>query len=346
MLVAVVLAAGLAACSDSRDGQIQPGDASPIGPVAVSAAPEAEFPVTFEGRYGDVTVKQQPRRVVALGRGDADALLALGVTPIAMTAWEELGNLGTGPWAEDRLESRPTLIPSPQMDADYDQVAEVAKLRPDLIVETGLHDDSERYQGLSKIAPVIAAPRGAGEFYVPTMAEQTLTVARVLGIPQQGQKLLDDLEATRASTVRDHPEFKGAIVSVGQRIETTWFGQIFAIDRLKFFLDLGFRPNPAFQDLASTADTDLGYEPDQVEVPARNLKVFDADLVVVDETNARRPVLEDKNFLAVPAVRDGHVITLSPDPEKPYLQALDRPSVLSQTWLLETLVPEVDGKLG
>jgi iron complex transport system substrate-binding protein len=337
-VIAGVLLAALAACS-GEPPQVQ----GYAGPAGVPAVPAADFPATVKTFYGDVTIEKQPQRVVALGYGDADALVALGVTPIAMTAWEPFGNLGTGPWAEKLMKSRPKLIPSPQMDADYDQIAVVKQLKPDLILETSLNRDPERYQRLAKIAPVISAPQGLQEFSAPTMQQQTLLVAQALGVPWKGQKLVDDLKARVTSVAKQHPEFSGKTISLGQKFETKWTGQILTIDRLQFFLALGFRENPAFVDLANKTKLD----PDWIDLSGKDFGAMDADLVVFDATNAGsvEAITKDERFASLPATRDGRSIVLAADPDRPYWQALDRPSVVATNWLLDTLVPEVAGRL-
>ena len=40
------------------------------------------FPVTIGTAFGDVTVEEEPTRVVALGWSDAETALALGVQPV------------------------------------------------------------------------------------------------------------------------------------------------------------------------------------------------------------------------------------------------------------------------
>jgi iron complex transport system substrate-binding protein len=342
-----VLAGALVACSADP-----PQVVGSAGPAGITAAETVTFPTTVETVYGDVTIKKQPTRVVALGYGDADALLALGFTPIAMRAWVPFGNRGTGPWAEKLMTSTPQLIPSPQMQADYDLFGLVKRLKPDLILETDLHEDPDRYQGLAKIAPVISAPKGTGEFYSNTIEKQTLRVAQAMGIPQKGQDLVDDLKSRIASVAQEHPEFAGKTISLGQRFPDQWSAQVLVIDRLRFFLDLGFRQNPAFVDLARKT----GLDPNEIDLSPKNFKAMDTDLVVIDagyarsaegdpETDSAEVVIKNKQFAALPATRDGRSLVFDANPDHPYWEALDRSSVLSVNWLLDTLVPDIAQRL-
>ncbi|GLY33678.1 ABC transporter substrate-binding protein [Kineosporia sp. NBRC 101731] len=355
VLAVGVLAGTLAACTS---------DAKPVeghaGPAAVTVAPAAEFPATVKTFYGDITIEKQPERVVALGYGDADALLALGITPVAMKGWQQFGNRGSGPWANEHLDSTPELIPSQQMNADDDESRLVAQLNPDLIIDTDLDRDPERYKSLTKIAPVISAPQGMGEFGSPDLEEQTMLVARAMGVPRQGEELLDDLKTRAVSVAREHPEFDGKTISLAQKLETSWFAQISSIARMQFFLDLGFRVNPALVDEANKTKLE---DVTDMRLTPKNFTTLDADLIVVDATYSDNPdavprngdgtvtrsgtkaVTKNQRFAALPATRDGRSLVLPADPDLPYWEALDRPSLLSGNWLLDTLVPDISRRL-
>src|SRR3954469_24403508 len=103
---AALLAAALAvtSCSSGSD------DASSAGGGAGSSSSSGAFPVTVPTAFGDVTVPEQPTRVVALGRGDAETALALGVQPVGASDWLGFGGEGVGPWAEGRYDEAPEII--------------------------------------------------------------------------------------------------------------------------------------------------------------------------------------------------------------------------------------------
>jgi iron complex transport system substrate-binding protein len=68
--------------------------------------------------------------VVALGWGDAEIALALGVQPVGASDWLDFGGNGQGPWAADLYDEDPTLIETlePSFEA-------IAALEPDLILD-------------------------------------------------------------------------------------------------------------------------------------------------------------------------------------------------------------------
>lgn len=55
------------------------------------------FPVDLTTKFGKVTVDEAPKRVVALGWGDAETALALGVQPVGASDWLGFGGEGVGP---------------------------------------------------------------------------------------------------------------------------------------------------------------------------------------------------------------------------------------------------------
>ncbi|MBJ7453295.1 MAG: ABC transporter substrate-binding protein, partial [Blastococcus sp.] len=52
------------------------------------------FPVTVTTAFGDVEIEEEPVRVVALGWGDAETALALGVQPVGASDWLAFGGEG------------------------------------------------------------------------------------------------------------------------------------------------------------------------------------------------------------------------------------------------------------
>src|SRR5688500_6217114 len=88
------------------------------------------FPVTVTTAFGDVEIADEPTRVVALGWGDAETALALGVQPVGASDWLAFGGEGVGPWSEGYDEA-PEIIETlePSLEA-------IAALEPDLILDT------------------------------------------------------------------------------------------------------------------------------------------------------------------------------------------------------------------
>lgn len=58
------------------------GSDATSGPAPAAAG--SGFPVTLPHRYGSTTIPAEPKRVVCVGEGEQDALLALGIVPLAV----------------------------------------------------------------------------------------------------------------------------------------------------------------------------------------------------------------------------------------------------------------------
>ena len=90
-LSALAVAPSLAACGAGR--RATSGTDEPAPPRLRGA-----FPVTIEHKYG-ATTEKAPARVVCVGLTEQDALLALGVVPVAVTKWFGYAPGEIFPWA-------------------------------------------------------------------------------------------------------------------------------------------------------------------------------------------------------------------------------------------------------
>ena len=75
-------------------------------------------------------------RIVALGLGDVDTLLALGEQPVGYATWEQEGSgdpSGLGPWAKDKLTVNPNPIRDTTTEFSTDTAEKVASLNLSLI---------------------------------------------------------------------------------------------------------------------------------------------------------------------------------------------------------------------
>ena len=140
------------------------------------------------------------------GLREQDALLALGVAPVATTEWygEDPGALE--PWARAKLAGAPlpTVLPS----GDSIDVEKVAAQRPDLIVGIDSAMTRHQYEQLSQIAPTIAPPEGTIDF--GTSWQQHLQmVGDVLGKPADAKRLQTQVEDQIEQVAADHPDWRG-----------------------------------------------------------------------------------------------------------------------------------------
>lgn len=180
LLIATLAAVALAGC------------AAPAPEPAADGA-------TIAHRYGETTVPAQPQRVVTVGYTDHDAVLALGVTPVAYTGWLSDAPL---PW-EDFGGAAPVVLDVGELD-----VERIAAADPDLIL--GVHSalTQEQYDTLSGIAPTVAQSAGGVDFGTPWQ-DQTRVIGTALGRAEQADALVADVEARFADAAAAHPEYAG-----------------------------------------------------------------------------------------------------------------------------------------
>ncbi|QIG43305.1 ABC transporter substrate-binding protein [Nocardioides anomalus] len=232
-LSVLALAPALAACGDDTDS-------SPAG--GSGAAPEAEpsesgaFPVTIAHKYGETTLEQAPKRVVCVGLTEQDALLALGVVPVAVTKWFGDAPGYIFPWAQDLLGDAE--LPEVLEDTNGVQVEKIAALQPDLIIGQYAGLKEKDYQLLSQIAPTVAQSGDYADYGAP-WDEMALTIGRAVGQPDKMQALVDDVKQQVADAAAAHPEFQGQSALV-----VTPYEGLFVYgpedSRSRMLVDLGF----------------------------------------------------------------------------------------------------------
>lgn len=208
MFPLLLLAVLLVACGGDDDPSTTTSAAT--GTVAATQPAEGAeagaFPVTIEHKYGSTTIESEPKRVVVAGLREQDALLALGVVPVATTEWYGKHPGAIFPWAKDALGDAE--VPTVLSSTDGLQVEKIAAQRPDLILAIYSGMTKKEYETLSKIAPVVGQPKGKVD-YGSSWQEETTITGRAIGRPARAQELVDETEKLVADAAAEHPEFKG-----------------------------------------------------------------------------------------------------------------------------------------
>lgn len=154
---------------------------------------------TFTHEFGQTELASAPAAVAAVGRGDADAVLSLGVDPVVVFA----PNAQLPGWEQDKLG------PSTKVLGFIDTAA-VAAATPDVIIATsGL--DQTTYQKLAAIAPTITRPESADP-QKWTWQEQLKWVAQIVGLNAKADQLLSTVRNQRADLQSQNSAFAGKTV--------------------------------------------------------------------------------------------------------------------------------------
>ncbi|WP_371626713.1 iron-siderophore ABC transporter substrate-binding protein [Streptomyces sp. NBC_01116] len=195
----VLLLFGASACGSGESGD---DAAAPAG-----GAQKGAYPVTLDHKYGDTTLKSEPKRIVTVGLSDQDAVLALGKVPVGTTEWLGEFEGAIGPWAEKALgdKPRPTVLHD---DGTGPQVEKIASLRPDLILALYSGLTKDQYRTLSKIAPVVAQPEDGPDWSI-SWQDQTEQVGKALGRSEEATALIAKTEKHITDAAAAHPEFQG-----------------------------------------------------------------------------------------------------------------------------------------
>ncbi|EOM75624.1 ABC Fe(3+) transporter [Rhodococcus rhodnii LMG 5362] len=290
----------------------------------------------MSGKFGESTIEAQPQRALPLSPQDADILLSLGITPIAMPtdAQNQAATGGTGifPWEADALgdETPEQLV----MEQGGSPVEQIAALEPDVIVSTGFWGlDQATFDQLNAQVPVVHFDTQAnGEPW----ENSTRKVAEVMGVPEKAEEVIaaahDKLEQAKA----DNPQVEGKTYNA--IIGDMGGGQmaVLASDERgigQFISSLGMELAP----YATTLPVD---QDGRGLVSYENLGDLDADVVfVVTRTDDMGDYTKFEGWNTIPAVERGAVVQLARTSGLP--NAVGFPSAISLEWATDQVMPKV-----
>lgn len=160
--------------------------------------------VTISHLFGETTIPAPSKRVVSAGYTGHDDLLAVGVVPIAVTAWFGDQPFAVWPWAAPKLGAAQPVVLSLDAGIPVDQIA---TLKPDLIVATNAGVDADTYQKLSAIAPTL--PQSDGDAFFEPWKDQATSIGRAVFHAEQMKSLIAEVDAKFTQVAEAHPGFAG-----------------------------------------------------------------------------------------------------------------------------------------
>ncbi|MGH9186736.1 MAG: iron-siderophore ABC transporter substrate-binding protein [Acidimicrobiales bacterium] len=291
------------------------------------------FPVTIEHKYGSTVISAEPERVVSLGFQEHDAILALGVTPVAVRYWYGPEDDVIYPWAEEAARgAEPEILVMPELNVEA-----VAAVHPDLILGVYSGITEIEYEQLSEIAPTVAQTDEYVDYGVPWQ-DMTLTAGRALGRLERAEELVNDLEGRFADLRAEHPAFEGKSVAVATYgADNIGF---FASDdpRSRFFRSLGFEVPAELDTIAGELFYgELSYE--QAELLDRDLLVWDQLSFTV---GGRATVEADPLVAQLAAMQEERALFLEGELES----AFGWSTVLSLPFVLDAILPLLEEAMG
>lgn len=307
---AALAVAFLAACGDDEVEET---------PEATESGP---FPRTVSHGLGSTKIESEPQRIVALIDRDADSLLALGITPVAIRSnygFEE----GVGPWAIDELgDATPIVWTGRELDLEA-----IAAANPDLLVFTVSGGDMDEYKALSGIAPTLALPTNAVAW--GATPEQSLRlIGEALAREDQVEQVIQDFERYLAETAADYPEFEGKTFAYLDIFDggITNYGREHIVNSVMY--KIGFAPSAGTEAMPAGTPSEA--------VSTERVREYDADIILaypfgqtLDQLIAAIPTLESMDSVA-----EGRFFILDD-------LAFSNSSVLSIPYALERLLPQM-----
>ncbi|SDG28838.1 iron complex transport system substrate-binding protein [Sinosporangium album] len=333
--VAALASLALAACSGTTTNA--PTGAS-AAPAASSAAPAADaFPVTIPTAHGDVTIQQKPQRVVTWGWSTQDAVLALGVVPVAMPTYAYGGDAqGILPWNAAKLKelggTPPALLPS--SDSGEVPIEEIIEAKPDVILAPYSGLTKEEHDKLNKVAPTVSYP---DKPWATSWQQQIEIVGKALGLSAEATALREKADAHIAKLGTDNPDLKGRSFVYGAVNANDQFTIYRGSDpRVELLVQLGMTESPSVKELdadpkAGSYFYSISYE-NVSKIKTDVLVMYfatqkDVDTFVADPVIAALPAVKEKRF--APIVGESFVMASS------------APTVLSIPWMLDQYVPQL-----
>ncbi len=316
LMTVTILATTVMGCGTSSKSQEQKS--------GTSVEASAEFPITIEHAFGETTITSQPERVVTLSWANQDAILALGVVPVGVSAanFGMMSGNNLHLWTEEAFNNLGETNPNVFNDETGWDYEAIAAAQPDIIVASYSGMTEEEYNLLSEIAPVIPYLETA---WKTNWREQTITNATAIGKKEEGEALVEETDALISDKLANYPELEGksaAFFWISQDDMSTFYAYLPADPRASYLNDLGFTTPESILSLASST------EDFSVTISRENAELLnDVDIMVVYGDEGLLEALKaDPLMSQIPAVKNDAVVLLD---STSTLAAATTPSILS-----------------
>ncbi|PXA68869.1 iron-siderophore ABC transporter substrate-binding protein [Cryobacterium arcticum] len=156
-----------------------------------SGAEDGVFPRTVVHFGGETTLESEPKKIVVISTGQADALLTLGIVPTGSTSGDGADMIPAylyEAFPDDEAALDSVIDVGSRFEPDIESIANIA---PDLILMNNAGKDAATlYASLSAVAPTLAT-QGTGLYW----KQDLLLLADAVGKTQQAQDWLDEYHA-------------------------------------------------------------------------------------------------------------------------------------------------------
>lgn len=272
-------------------------------------------------------------RVASLGLGDADTLLALGITPVAIAPWGAEGDgseSGVGPWSEGLLgDAKPEKIFNTASGFTVDILEKVTATNPTQIIAVNQAVDAQAKASLDKIASTTVKPEGYQDWQIP-WDKQVETISQAVGKEEEGDRLIKETEEKFAQFKKDHPELQGKRAAIVMPYEGKIGLYTDGDGRGQFIRDLGFTNPKELQGDGSSFFVDYA--------PENYAKLNNVDyLFVLDYNGALNALKKDATFQKLDVVKDGRVRYLETDVGN----GMSMPNPVTIPWVIDKFAEQL-----
>lgn len=297
-----------------------------------ASAQQAGYPITVKHAFGTTTIASKPERVATVAWANHEVPLALGIVPVGFAAANFGDDNGDGllPWVEERLNELGAETPVLFDEGDGIDFESVAATNPDVILAAYSGLSKADYETLSQIAPVIAYPESP---WATDWREMIRFNSAGLGMEEEGQALIERIEADIAKARSEHPVIQGKSAMFVTHLDTTNLSVINFYTtndtRVKFFQDLGLSMPSSVAGASRPGQFSGG-------ISAEKIDAFDdVDIVVTyGGEDLKNALAADPLMSRMPAVVHEAIVMLGRNP----LGTAANPTPLSIGWVLDDYV--------
>lgn len=289
--------------------------------------------ITIEHAFGTTEIPEDPERIATVQWSNHEVPLALGVVPVGMAAANFGDEDGDGllPWVEERLEELDAETPVLFDETDGIDFEAVADTQPDVILASHSGLTQEDYDTLSEIAPVVAYPE---QPWATTWRETIEYNAAGMGMAEEGEELIEEIEGEIGAIAEDYPELEGVTTMFITHVDTTDLSTVnfyTANDpRTDFFLDLGLEHPETVLEESESGEFAGSVSAEQVDL------FDDVELIVTYGDQELVDTLQDDELLSqMPAIADDAVVFLDGNTS---LGTAANPTPLSISYVIEDYV--------
>lgn len=293
----------------------------------LSFATADEFPLTIEHKFGTTVIEEQPSRVASVDFTGADDLLALDVQPVTIRYWYGDYERAVWPWADPLLEGTPEIL---RGDLNIETIAST---NPDIIIALWSGIDQDMYDQLSLIAPVVAVPKGTGD-YAMSWDDRAQLTGLAIGKKDLAISLIEDINKQLSDIANKHPEWSGKTATMNN-VRSDNIGIYSRHDiRAQLLSKIGFSVPQEIDSLTEGENF-------VVNISFEAIELIDADLVVWMAYSGFDKIFSLTGRPFLNAVKDGREIFMGDQ----LASALSHASLLSLPFAIEQLEPMIEAAL-